>query len=177
MLLKILLIIAAAIVVAVIYIKIRRYRSNIDNMYRAAGNIIRNEMLDNSLHNPMLGGYKNPLPQGKRLMIYFKLLDSKPVREYVFDPFKCIKIGRDKDINSIVLNEAIVSLEHCYINVIKDKICLSDCGSSNGTQIKRGFRTYGVSGAQQVALESGDVLVVGSSRMKIRVFVYDTVWM
>lgn len=174
---KVIGIIAIIAVIAAVSIRIRQLREKTDRMYRAAGNIVKNEMLDRSLHNPMLNGYEEPVFQEKKLMVHFKVLNSKKAREYVFDAHKPIKIGRDRSENSITLSEAIVSLEHCRIYADRDSLYLADCGSSNGTIVKRGMKSYRITGGQQVTLESGDTLVIGSTQLRIRIFVFDTVWM
>lgn len=174
---KIILILLVAVTAAAICIMLKKKRENTERMYRAASNIIRNEYIDYALHNPMIASGGREPPRGKRPMIYFKVKGVKPVREYVFDPGNTVGIGRSRENNSIVLTEAIVSLEHCRIFLSRGKVCLEDCGSANGTIVKRGFHAYSVYAGQTLVLENGDSLVVGSVELLLKIFDYDMAWM
>lgn len=171
----IVLVIVAAIAAICIIMKIQRERN--ERMYHAASNILKNEFLDHMLFNPMLRGNDLKAPDGSRPMVYFRLVGSKPAKEYVFDPENEVKIGRSRGRNSIVLSEAIVSLEHCRVYISKGLVCLEDLGSSNGTVVKRGFSSYLITAGQQIVLENKDILIVGTVELKVRIFDYDMVWM
>ena len=175
MLIKILIVFLIIAVIAAVIIIEKHRRESVEKMYRAAGNILKNEFLDYSLHNPMLKKNKLKEPNVRKPTVYLKAIGSKPAKEYVFDPETVIKIGRNKDINSVVLNEAIVSIEHCRIFLSESSVYLFDCGSSNGTQIRRGFNSNIITAGQQILLESGDVIKVGSTEFKVKIFFYDMV--
>ncbi|MCD7727827.1 MAG: FHA domain-containing protein [Ruminococcus sp.] len=177
MLLEILIVLLVCVVAAAIFLNVKRLRKSERMMYRAAGNILKNEFLNYSLHNPMLKSSSNKEPRMRKPMLYIKTVGTKPLKEYVFDPETVVKIGRSQELNSIVLNEAIVSIEHCFIFLLGENIVLRDCASSNGTFIRRGSHSYIVSPGQQIVLKSGDVLKVGSTAFKIKIFLYDMTWM
>lgn len=177
MLIKILIVATVIAVIVVISVIVKHKREAAQRMYHAAGNILKNEFLDYSLHNPWTSDAAKLMPNGRKSMICFKLRGSKPAKEYVFDPEKVVKIGRSKESNSIALSEAIVSVEHCKVYLSGELIILEDCGSSNGTVVKRKWHTYTIGSGQAVTLCSGDVIIVGSTELKVKIFYYDMVWM
>lgn len=175
--LKFIIVLIIFVVFAIICIAVKVHKESTERMYRAAGNILKNEFLDHMLLNPMLNGNNLKAPGGSRPMVYFRLLRSKPAKEYVFDPKNEVGIGRSRDKNSIVLSEAIVSLEHCKVFISGGLVCLEDLGSSNGTIVKRGFHSYLITSGQQIVLENKDTLIVGTVELKLKIFDYDMVWM
>ena len=178
MLIRILAVLASIVLVAAIIIIIKRKKENVERIYRAAGNILKNEYLDHSLHNPYISANAaNNMPSQRKLMVYFKLIGAKPAKEFVFDPENVIGIGRARSNNSIILSEAIVSSQHCKVYLKNGQIILQDCGSSNGTAIRRKARTYVIDPYREAVLLSGDIIIIGSTRLEIKIFDYDMVWM
>lgn len=178
MLIRILVVLASIVLVAAVIIIIKRKKENVKRIYRAAGNILKNEYLDHSLHNPYISANAaNQMPSQRKLMVYFRSIGAKPAKEYVFDPESVIGIGRARSNNSIILSEAIVSSEHCKVYLKNGQIVLQDCGSSNGTAIRRRSRTYVIEPYKEAVLFSGDIIIIGSTRLEIKIFDYDMVWM
>ena len=78
MLIRILVVLASIVLVAAVIIIIKRKKENIERIYRAAGNILKNEYLDHSLHNPyILANAANKMPSQRKLMVYFRLIGGK----------------------------------------------------------------------------------------------------
>lgn len=142
--------------------------------YAAAGNILREEYLNYSLRNTIDGQGGTPEPKSAKMMIYLKSKSTGKKTQFVFDPEKTVKIGRDNNNSNIFINEARVSQEHCLIYASGDRVYLQDLGSANGTVVKRGaFKSYTLFDLNQIELQTGDVIQVGSSQFKVCLFYYD----
>jgi len=153
-------------------------REEQDKYYAAARNILKDSLLRKTLENPIKSRVDQNGVGGQKLMVYIKSIGIKPQKRYVFDPEREIPFGRQKDENGVFLNEATVSQRHCRIFLYERNVWLEDLGSSNGTELKSGmFKNYLLTGGQQTVLRSGDVLIIGSTQLKIKLFVFDTTYM
>jgi predicted component of type VI protein secretion system len=76
---------------------------------------------------------------------------------------KTIGIGRDKS-NSIIIADTKVSKFHALINFKPDAAYIRDSHSTNGTQVNGETIVAG----KDRELRDGDVIVVGTTRLKIR---------
>lgn len=163
--------ISALTIVYVVYNHIKKTEKQ--KYYAAAGNILREEYLNYSLRNTIDGNSEVPEPKSAKMMIYLKSKSSGKKTQFVFDPEKTVRIGRDNSSN-IFINEALVSQEHCLIYASGDRVYLQDLGSANGTVVKRGaFKSYTLFDLNQIELLTGDVIQVGSSQFKVCLFYYD----
>lgn len=160
---------------SVVYVK--RQNEQWEKCYNAAFNIIKEDMLDYSIKNP-LNTYTME-PSGARIMIELKMLNSKKKDSYVFDPAKGVSIGRRKSEgkNMICLTDISVSGNHCMIYSSGNSVYFQDMGSSNGSTIKRGFRKYFVGNGNVMELKTKDKLFIGISEFKINIFYYDVFMM
>ena len=130
-------------------------KSERQKYYAAAGNILREEFLNYSIQNTI-----SP--------------DSGRKTQFVFDPEKVIRIGRDSGESNIFINDAAVSQFHCRIYSQDDHVYLQDMRSSNGTFLKRGLlKSYGIYDGNQIELRTGDRITVGSSEFDVCLFYYD----
>ncbi len=103
MILKILIIIAAASAIAAAAIFAKLKSEEREKMYRAAERIIQNELLDNSLKNPFLGGAVIDNSADCRLMVNIKVKLERDKQSFVFNPAKTIKIGRERALHKFRL--------------------------------------------------------------------------
>lgn len=143
--------------------------------YVAAGNILREDMLNYSLQNTMFGSSNSELPSGIKPMVYIKSKASGKKTSFVFDPQKKIFIGRDRYNSNIFINETYVSNQHCVINIRNGNVFLQDLNSSNGTVLERGIlKKYFLTGGEGIFLRTGDKIIVGSIVLKLVIFNYDT---
>ena len=153
-------------------------REERDKYYAAARNILKDEFLRIKLENPVKSSGALGDTGGQKVMVYLKTIGIKPQKRYVFNPEREIPFGRQQDESGVFLNEATVSQRHCRIFLCDAYVWLEDLRSSNGTGIKRGlFKNYWLASGQQIALRSGDVLIIGSAKLKVKLFVFDTVYM
>ena len=74
-----------------------------------------------------------------------------------------IIIGRDKECDISFPTDSMVSREHCKIEMIKGTLYLRDLGSTNGTFVNKNP----VKKNKSVKLKPGDILAIGSQRLKI----------
>lgn len=73
-----------------------------------------------------------------------------------------ITIGRDH-VNSIVIDDKMVSRFHAEIQRIKDDFYIKDCNSSNGTYVNE----IKVPKEKYIKLKSDDVIRVGRNELSI----------
>ena len=154
-----------------IVILIKARNDEINNYYSAAESILKENKLDDLLKNPYTGNKANDNYRVKP-MLYLKFKDKSKCK-YVFDLAENVYIGRDKDINQVCVNEAIVSHQHCVISSDGVNAYLQDLNSANGVEVKRGFTTYTLGGGNSMILVSKDVLKIGTTRIKAVVFYFD----
>ena len=76
---------------------------------------------------------------------------------------KAVGIGRDKS-NSVIIADTKVSKFHALISFKKDAAYVRDSHSTNGTAVNGKTLTPG----KDTELKQGDVIVVGSTELKIR---------
>ncbi len=176
MILKILIIIAAASAIAAADIFAKLKSEEREKMYRAAERIIQNELLDNSLKNPFLGGAVIDNSADCRLMVNIKVKLERDKQSFVFNPAKTIKIGRERVGNHIIVNEATVTAYHCMIFMSADGKPVLQDSSANGTYVKRGMRSYHLMNGQTCVIENGDSIIVGSVKLKVKLFGFDISW-
>lgn len=133
--------------------------------YQAAYKIIKEDLLDRAIANRQPDLY-----MGQKVMLCLEWKDVS--REgYVFDPEPGISIGRQAEGNEICIREISVSSRHCRICLVEGQPVVEDLNSSNGTWIKRGFRKRAVTAVEPVF--TGDILVIGTVRMKVTLFYFD----
>ena len=108
-----------------------------------------------------------------RTMAYIKNVSSKPKKGYIFDVSDRIVFGREENCN-VILNEAIISGEHCVIYMKDNKIYITD-KSTNGTILKRGLRYIEMRGSTY-ELFSNDMIILGSTCFRLTFFQFDGRW-
>lgn len=168
---------AVIIVVIIIIGVVKTKKADMIRMYKAAHKVVLDEYLDRSLSNPMDDSAGGMNLSGTKLMIRIKTKIDNRSEEYIFDPGVGIYIGRNAEGNSIIVDEATVSLQHCYLYVYNNKLVLMDCNSSNGIIVKRGLKRHLVINGESIYLEDKDILRIGSVNMKLHIFYYDPIWM
>lgn len=149
-------------------------KSEQQKYYAAAGNILREEFLNYSLQNTISPDGKVNEPRSAKMMVYLKSKSSGKKTQFVFDPEREIKIGRDSVNSNIFINDSAVSQYHCRIYTYDDNVYLQDMNSSNGTFVKRGtLKNYSIYNGNQIALRTGDKIFVGSCMFEVCLFYYD----
>ncbi|MFT3952509.1 MAG: FHA domain-containing protein [Oscillospiraceae bacterium] len=162
--------------VAFILISVVVYKVKSDKKlkyFQSAETILKSEYLDNCLLNPFLHDGKAEESYEQRRMLYIESCNVKPQIEFVFDPHTQVRIGREKTCN-LCLHDDTVSLSHCMIHEAGRLVYLSDFGSANGTVVRRGlFGRYHLRNTQ-MELKNHDRIIIGSTVMKVILFVYDS---
>lgn len=142
--------------------------------YAAAGNIMREEFLNFALQNTINPEENIPEPKNGKTMLYLKSKSTGKKTQFVFDPEKRVRIGRDNNESNIFINDISVSQNHCQIYSFDNKLFLQDLNSANGTYVVRGlFKKYGIFGGNQIELKTGDKIIIGTSVFKVCLFYYD----
>ena len=130
-------------------------KSERQKYYAAAGNILREEFLNYSIQNTISPENSIDQPRPAKVMIYLKTKSSGRKTQFVFDPEKVIRIGRDSGESNIFINDAAVSQFHCRIYSQDDHVYLQDMLSSNGTFLKRSLlKSYGLYDGSQIELRT-----------------------
>lgn len=144
-----------------------RQKEEIKKYYDAADRMVKENCLDNAIRSKCVHNYG-----GKKTMIYLKWKDRKKKQGFVFDPEAGVRIGRTPGINEICVQEERISGRHCQIFLSGGQLAIQDMNSTNGTWIRRGLRKHPVEGAEY--LFSDDKIIVGSLKITVTVFIFDT---
>ena len=142
------------------------HKLEVSKYHAAAYRMVKEETLELSLKNKLLVGY-----HGQKLMVYLKWRNGDR-QGYVFSPEKGIRIGRIPECNEICIQENLISGEHCKIYISENRLAVQDFQSANGTWVRRGLFKHRVQGAEYIM--TGDVLQIGSIKIKIILFWIDT---
>lgn len=95
--------------------------------------------------------------------------DTKPLIQYIFGLDECVTIGRSME-NKICIRDGQLSRMHGKILNANGSLLFQDMNSANGTRIQRGvFQRISLMPGQQEYLKSGDMLLMGAYRIKIKV--------
>lgn len=106
----------------------------------------------------------------QKLFLCVDFLDTKPRMQHLFSLDDCVTLGRSQS-NSICLRDSKISRVHCKISLIQGGLYLQDSGSANGTVIKRGFfQKIPVASQKMEELYQGDIILIGSYRIKIQTY-------
>lgn len=158
------------VILTTVYIQKRS--EMIEGRYRAAENIINEDLLNYSIRNHAI--HKDREPSKAKLMVCLKPMHTKEKDSYVFDPEKGIYIGRRRsdEKNMVYLNDIQVSKEHCVIYSYGERIYMKDMNSSNGSIVKRRFTRYSLAEGNVMELHDKDKLYIGSAVIKVFIFYY-----
>lgn len=162
-------------VLIVIFVVISHIKkSERQKCYAAAGNLLREEFLNYALQNTICPDSDITEPKSAKMMLCLKSKSVGKKAQFVFDPEKIVRIGRDDSENNIFINEASVSQKHCQIYSNDFKVFLLDLFSVNGTVVKRRvFKKYRILDGNQIELRTGDKIVIGSAEFKVYLFYYN----
>lgn len=134
---------------------------------RAAKNLVQEQLLCYALKPRSLAA-----PSPRRLMLYLRV-NTRPVRRFVFDPAEGVSIGRSANCN-ICVQDPLVSLQHCRIFLLHNRVVVADNSSANGTCIRRGlFRRCPLRRGQAFVLRTSDRICLGRLVLKVTVFTFD----
>lgn len=173
-LILIILLVLLFIIFIILIVRNHLKKSEQQKYYAAAGNILREEFLNYSLQNTISPDGKVSEPRSAKMMVYLKSKSSGKKTQFVFDPEREIKFGRDSVNSNIFINDSAVSQYHCRIYTYDYTVYLQDMNSSNGTFVKRGaFKSYSIYNGNQIALRTGDKIIVGSCMFEVCLFYYD----
>ncbi|BCN29965.1 FHA domain-containing protein [Anaeromicropila herbilytica] len=171
-------ILGIAILIAIsIFYKIKQNREH--KLQEAAYEILKEEALNKALQNQWAQNedFTRNNRENKKRMIHLAVVGSKPLISYVFNPENTIKIGRNKDSNTICLKDTAVSANHCDVYLENGLVYIKDLGSANKTIIKRGNKIITVNDGESAVLLSKDFVIVGATSFKITLFDSDIITM
>lgn len=165
-----------AILIAIsLVIIVKTRRDETEEYYDAARNILKSDRLD-SLLKKNGPDVTVPYDASVKPMVYLKVKGSK-TQKYVFDPSKTVNIGRDKALNQICIDEAVVSHFHCRIYSNAMNVYLQNVGALNGVQLKRGRKVYTLGAEEVTELYAKDIIIAGTTRIEVTVFYFDLLMM
>lgn len=166
---------AIIVIVAVVALVVSK-KDEVNEYYKAAKSILKEERLNEAIKNPCVDGCSHMDSNVNKPMIYIKSKTDKNFK-FVFNPEKGINIGRGSSENQICINEATVSHRQCVIFEKNMRIFIKDFNSANGVEILRRSKKYKLSDGNTAELLDGDVLVIGSTSLKLVIFYYDMMYM
>lgn len=128
----------------------------------AAKILLRGEAIESVI----MGGRKTYGGSGMKPMLMVRIFH--PSKRYVFDPAKCICIGRDLYRNQIIIQDDLISDQHCRIYLRRGKIILEDLNSTNGTFIRHKLKKNIVT--EQTELAYADKIYMGTTVLQVYPF-------
>lgn len=133
---------------------------------------IREVMQNNVIDLALMGSQQDAeeFRQSGKLFLYLEVKGTSPSICHVYDMDTPVRIGRNEMENHICIQDIAVSREHAVIWQQGGNLYLADISGTNVTGIKRGLRTVWLATGQSDQLFSKDVILVGSLRIKIRIF-------
>lgn len=161
---------AAAVIVSLM----RHFRKSDELKCRvAAANLIREDLLNYSLNNPMNSKNKQSPPSG-RMMICFKTRNAVKKQSFVFDAGKEIFIGRNAAEGNVFINDNSVSKNHCAV-FSRDGTVYVRCTCSSGSVSVRHsiIDSETIYQNETAPLYSGDILIIGAAEFKVMTFYFD----
>lgn len=160
---------AAAIILAV---RNNRKKAAVRELNNAARKLVKEQNLSRSLENPDTS--RNNVRKGRMRMIVGLSWKDREKASFVFDPLEGIRIGRQPDINNVIIPDDEVSLRHCVLYQNGTNLILEDLGSTNGTVVVHGLRSGRVRGRRYVF--DGDRIRLGRAEILLHVFWIDTAY-
>jgi pSer/pThr/pTyr-binding forkhead associated (FHA) protein len=158
---------AAGIILAV---KNNRKKNDLRDLNNAARKLIKEQNLNAVLSE----GPSKKMDERMRMVIALSWKNGRK-RSYVFDPVDSVRIGRQPDINNLVLPDDEVSLRHCVLYRRGNSLVLEDLHSTNGTVCTHGLQKKEVHGA--VYVYDGDRIRVGGTQLLLRIFWIDSAYL
>lgn len=157
---------------ASIFLAVRnnRNKNRILELYNASRKLVKEQNLNASLRE------MDKKKARERVRMIIALSWKQQEREsFVFDPSEGIRIGRQTDVNNVVIPDDEVSLQHCILYRKGGFLVLEDLHSTNGTVIVHGLRSRRVQGA--VYAYDGDRIRVGSRELHLHIFWIDSAYL
>lgn len=165
MLIGIIIGLGAAVCMVILYMVRNQKLTEVQKYYDAAHKILKEECLNNAIKNK-----SGSVCGGKKIMFYLSWKDDGK-QGFVFNPEQGVRIGRIPEENEICVREETVSAHQCILYLASGRPAIQDCDSANGTWIKRGIFKHLVLEAEH--LYSGDCIIVGSMKIKVKIFLFD----
>lgn len=138
-----------------------RRRKLRDEIYQ----LMMNNAIDKKIVNEFTSGLRTI---NNREFIDIKILNTKPMLEYVFNSNVPIVIGRDQNTNpSIAIMDEEVSRKQCVIFFQNGKVYLQDESNTNSTIIKMGFKKYYMSPGEVIELRKNDVVCIRTVKLAV----------
>ena len=165
-----LILIAVCVVVefVLLFIHLKKMKNKREKMRKNLYKMIEERVLDQSLKY-RIARTETAMRECNSPFLYVEFLNTKPLISYLFPLDEWITIGRNKE-NKVCVHDEMFSRLHCKIGLINGVLILQDQGSANGVRIYRGFfKKKEVSSCGYEVLQSGDCIMIGNCRMKIRI--------
>lgn len=158
--------------VAAIYLAVinNRKKNEIRELQTAARKLVKEQNLNDSLMD--LPSKKR---KGRLRMIVTLSWKDKAKESYAFDPAEGIRIGREPEVNHIVVQDNEVSMRHCLLFSQGRNLVLQDLNSTNGTLLYHGLQKHWV--RRPVFVYDGDRIRVGRMEMRLHVFWIDSAFL
>ena len=141
-------------------------------MNRAAFDIMKEDALTKALMNPRMAGKKEDslYRLEEKTMIQLETDQAKKKINYIFDPEKTIRFGRNPETSDVCLKDSQISGQHCIIFINNGQIWIKDVGSSNGTIVNRKGKNCKLRTDEAIILKNKDNIWLGSICFKVCLF-------
>lgn len=166
------IIIVLSVVAASIILAIKNNRRK--NAWRELNNAARKLVKEQNLSTALTEGKEN---RERIRMIISLAWKEQEKQAFVFDPLEGVRIGRQPEINNIVVPDNEVSLSHCLLYRMRNdrNVILEDLGSTNGTTVLHGFRKTKFR-KNRVRVYDGDRILVGGLKLELHIFWIDSAY-
>lgn len=134
---------------------------------------IRETMQNNVMRLVIDGEGESPerYNQNHKIFLYLEIKNTKPEIRYLYDLAEPVFLGRNEDENQICIRDRMVSKYQGQIWVNDGNVYYADEPDvSNPIRICRGLWSFRLRSGERIRLRTGDCLVAGTVKIKIRLF-------
>lgn len=157
---------------------------------RLAMEKLREEALDRALENPFKGNegrdgkglqrpvavnygqdektLKRELPAHGRCMLELTEINELSTRKYLLNPSEVIRIGRQFDVNTIVINNRSLSERQCEIFQHGQDLYIRNCSMPVPVRLLRKSDSVIVD-ERGIKIQSGDCINIGTVRLEVSI--------
>lgn len=110
--------------------------------------------------------------QSQNLFLYLEIRDTRPRVRYIYDLSSPVFLGRRKGKNQICIRDRMVSRYQGRIWSENGRVYYADeADAGNPVVIRRGLWSIKLQPEERIRLKTGDSLIAGTVKMRIRLFV------
>lgn len=133
--------------------------------------VIRKMMQDKVMELEIKGESPKRYLRGQNLFLYLEIRDTSPGIRYIYDLSNPVFLGRNESKNQICIRDRMVSRYQGRIWSENGRVYYADEeDAANPVVIRRGLWSIKLRPEERICLKTGDCLVAGMVKIKIRLF-------